>query len=63
MSRIRKTYGPSHRLAECRRCGKRWTGPNALAVAARHVDAFGCSVTVECSFTATYAPPLKRSAP
>lgn len=40
--------------AGCETCGKRWDGPNAQGVAARHYDATGHRTWVEVDMHITY---------
>ena len=42
--------------AECWTCGKRWVGPNAHGVAARHAEAHGHRTIVEVYMTIGYGP-------
>lgn len=44
------------KTARCLDCPKRWDGPNALAVAARHTAAHGHTCMGETSTVHTYAP-------
>lgn len=48
-------------FSSCLDCGRRWDGPNALAVAARHSAAFRHTCIRETATSHSYAPTLWRA--
>lgn len=50
-------------VARCLDCSKRWDGPNALAVAARHCAAFRHTVQAEQTTSHSYVPVGRVAVP
>ena len=56
MKGVVTTVTTLRKYARCMDCSKRWDGPNALAVAARHCAAFRHTVQAEQTTVHRYAP-------
>jgi hypothetical protein len=53
---VRTTVRTTRKYARCLDCGRAWSTPNALAVAARHCAAFRHTVTADTATAHTYSP-------